>query len=173
MWKQFRDLFGSQKATLAELYRIRDRLECLETAPVPDLPVELESRISALVRRDGDLQDGIDRVGQAVTELSGHIDGFDDWRKDLVIAVSEGIERTDRAERRIQATVSRARRQLAKLGYEDPGLESEAVELQLVDGERSEKGELPAVPTPVGEDVSKPSSVRGVSIETMRRARGY
>lgn len=173
MFKRFRDLFGSQKATFDDLDRIRARVECLETTPPPDLPLALESRLEALSHRDGELQADIDQRAAGIESLADHIDGFDEWRKDLVIAVSEGIERTDRAERRIQATVSRARRQLAKLGYEDPGLESEAVELQLVDGERSEKGELPAVPTPVAEDVSKPSSVRGVSIETMRRARGY
>ena len=170
MWKPFRDLFGSNEATLAALAEIRDRVEHLETTPVPDLPAQVEARLSQLSRRDGELQTDIDTNGRDLIELTEHVDAHDDWRKEIVIAVSEGIERTDRAERRIKATVQRARKQLETLGYDDPGLEAEAVELRLLDGDGSEKSELPPVSTPVEESAS---SVRGVSAETMRRARGF
>ena len=170
MLTNLRDLFGSKKATLAALAEIRHRVECLETAPVPELPPAIDARLTALSRRDGELQTELDSDRSTIGELSDHIDGYDAWRKELVIAVSEGIERTDRAERRIKATVQRARKQLATLGYDDPGLEAEAVELRLIDGGGSDKSELPPVPTQVEESAS---SVRGVSAETMRRARGF
>jgi len=169
MLKDFRDLFGSKKATHAELDRIRARIERLETTPVPDLPTDVHARLTDLSRRDADLHDGIETNRENLDSLTEQVDSYDGWRKEIVIAVSEGIERTDRAERRIKATVQRARKQLETLGYDDPGLEAEAVELRLLDGEGSPKGELPTVPAPVEES----SSVRGVPAETMRRARGY
>ena len=173
MLKQFRDLFGSKEATLAALAEIRDRIERIETTPAPDLPSDVHSRLTALSRRDGELQTDLADVQDNHRDLVEHIDGLDHWRKEIVIAVSEGIERTDRAERRIKATVQRARKQLETLGYDDPGLEAEAAELRLIDGDGSPKGEVPTVPTPVEEPASASSSVRGVPAETMRRARGF
>ena len=173
MNRAFRDLFGPKKATLAALAEIRDRVERLETTPVPDLPPAIDARIDQLSRRDADLQEELDAHGTDLTELVAHVDGFDAWRKDLVIAVSEGIERTDRAERRIKATVQRARKQLETLGYDDPGLEAEAVELRLLDGGGSEKVGVPPVSTGVDEPPLESSSVRGVPAETLRRARGF
>jgi len=170
---RFRDLFGSNRATLAALAEIRDRVERLETTPVPDLPTDVHSRLTALSRRDADLQQDIETNGRDLTELSEHIDGYDAWRKELVIAVSEGIERTDRAERRVKATVARARKQLETLGYDDPGLEAEAVELRLLDGDGSATGGVSPVPAEVANAPEESSSVRGVPLETLKRARGY
>jgi len=173
MNKLFRDLFGSKQATLDAIERIQRRLERVESLPVPDLPPETVSRITALSRRDGELQSDVDDWGRELTELMEKVDEFDHFRKEIVIAVSEGIERTDRAERRIKATVARARGQLAKLGYDDPGLEAEATELRLIDGDGSEKSGVPPLPAPVAPVESGPSSVRGVPAETLKRARGY
>jgi len=173
MLESFRDLFGSKKATLAALAEIRDRVERLETAPVPDLPPAIDARLTQLSRRDGELQSDIDDRSRDLADLSEHVDGLDGWRKEIVIAVSEGIERTDRAERRIKATVQRARKQLEALGYDDPGLESEAVELRLIDGDGSGKGGVPPVSTGVDEPPQEHSSIRGVPAETLRRARGF
>ena len=173
MHKAFRDLFGSKKATLAALAEIRDRVERLETAPIPDVPLAIDDRLTALSRRDGDLLDALDTYVSDLNELSEQVDGVEAWRKEIVIAVSEGIERTERAERRIKATVQRARKQLAALGYVDDPLEAEAVELRLIDGERSTKSEVPSLPAPVENATPEGSSVRGVSAETLRRARGF
>jgi len=170
MHKSLRDLFGSRKATLAALAEIRDRVERLETTPAPDLPTDVPYRLTQLSRRDADLQDGVDTNAHNLNLLQENADGFDAWRKEIVIAVSEGIERTDRAERRIKATVQRARKQLETLGYVDDAVEAEAVELRLLDGDGSDQSEVPPVPAPVEESAS---SVRGVSAETMRRARGF
>jgi len=53
----------------------------------------------------------------------------------LTLAVAEGIQHVDRAERRIAGTVARARKLLAESGVESPGLEAEAYELRLLDGD--------------------------------------
>lgn len=173
MNRRFRDLFGPKKATLTALAEIRGRVERLETAPVPDLPPALDARLTQLSRRDGDLQGDVDGCEQRLSELTEHVDGLDGWRKEIVIAVGEGIERTDRAERRIKASVQRARKQLETLGYVDDGLESEAVDLRLIDGDGSGKGGVPPVPAEVADATPESSSVRGVPLETLKRARGY
>jgi len=173
MHRRFRDLFGRKDATLAALAEIRDRVERLETSPVPDLPPAIDARLTQLSRRDADLQDGVDTNAHNLGLLQENADGFDHWRKEIVIAVSEGIERTDRAERRIKATVQRARKQLETLGYVDDAVEAEAVELRLLDGEGSRSGEVPPVSTGVDEPSPESSSVRGVPLETLKRARGY
>jgi len=169
----FRDLFGSRAATLAALAEIRDRVERLETAPVPDLPQSIDARLTALSRRDAELDDSIHGVAAAIDPLSQEVDEMTAWRKEIVIAVSEGIERTDRAERRIKATVQRARRQLESLGYVDDPLEAEAVELRLIDGDRSGKDGVPPMSAEVANAEPESSSVRGVPLETLKRVRGY
>jgi len=173
MHRRFRDLFGRKEATLAALAEIRDRIERLETAPVPDLPPAIDARLTQLSRRDGELHTSIDSTHADVVELMEQVDGFDHWRKEIVIAVSEGIERTDRAERRIAATVQRARKKLEALGFTDDAVEAESVELRLLDGDGSEKSGVPAVSAEVANDEPEGSSVRGVPLETLKRARGY
>jgi len=62
----------------------------------------------------------------------------------LTLAVSEGIARTDRSEKRIQKTVTSARRLVRENGLEHAGIEAEFAELQPPDAEGSEP--LPALP---------------------------
>jgi len=64
----------------------------------------------------------------------------------LTLAVAEGIQHVDRAERRIAGTVARARKLLAESGVESPGLEAEAYELRLVDGDGSKEPRVQQVP---------------------------
>jgi len=87
----------------------------------------------------------------------------------LRMAVAEGIEHVERVERRIQATVRRARKELAEEGVEHPGLEAEASELQLIDGGGSDRAWVPPVPENVG---GAESSIPGVTQEQIRRVRG-
>jgi len=135
-----------------QLASILTRLEGLESAPRLPLHSELtEPRLDAL-------ETGFDRL-------------LSDF-KATNFAVSEGIERTDRSERRIHATIKRARKELGKLGYEDPGLEAEAHELRLIDGDGGADGGVPAVPTEVAEVESAPSSIPGVTAEQLRRRWG-
>lgn len=52
---------------------------------------------------------------------------------DQNLAIAEGIERVDRAERRVRSAVGRARKRMADLGYADDALEAEAESLRTVD----------------------------------------
>ncbi len=150
--------FGAGKAhqrldgVFEQLAGILARLDALESAPRLPLHAELtEPRLEAL-------ETGFDRL-------------LSDF-KATNFAVSEGIERTDRSERRIHATIKRARKELGKLGYEDPGLEAEAHELRLIDGDGGADGGVPAVPAEVAAVEQPASSIKGVSAETLRRRWG-
>jgi len=92
--------------------------------------------------------------------------------KELVLAVAEGIEKTNRAERRIRATVSRARKELAELGLEDPRVEAEAGEIRELDGGGVTPVTVPPMLEEVGAIAETPSSIKGVSQELIRRTRG-
>jgi hypothetical protein len=74
----------------------------------------------------------------------------DSWVRDaladLTIALSEGIEHVDRSERRVRAVVQSAKRRMAQAGYDDPGVDAEDSQLQLLDAERGEREELQPVP---------------------------
>jgi len=68
----------------------------------------------------------------------------------LKFAIAEGIERTDRAEKRVQKTVAGARRQLSEAGIDNAPLAAEAAELRSRDEEGSDHRELPPVLEGVG-----------------------
>jgi hypothetical protein len=74
----------------------------------------------------------------------------------LTRAVAEGIEHVDRSERRVRATVARARRELAESDHVSPGLEAEWHDLRDFDGEGSETVGVPPVRENVARDPSRP-----------------
>lgn len=84
-----------------------------------------------------------DALWKAVGELADRID-------EMRHAVAEGIERVDRSERRIKQTVRRAREKLADAGFTDDGVEAEAQQLQLLDGERGGEGGMPSMSEALG-----------------------
>jgi len=96
-----------------------------------------------------------DREIQAL--LAGHALKF----TELTLAIDHGISHVDRAQRRINATVQRARDQLAENGVESPGLEAEAADLRTVDGDGSGESELPALPEEV-ERIAAPFDTVGL-----------
>lgn len=103
---------------------------------------------------------GLEAVDVALTR---HSERIEETRR----AVSEGIERAERIERRIKGTVARA---VAEL--EDgvtPALQAEAEELGLFDGGGGAGRELSPVLPQVGGD--QESSVTGVTLEQLQRAR--
>lgn len=165
------NIFGSrrnaERIDVADAYLARldgrvERLEMAERSP-PDLG-PLRDRVAALVETD---RLRADQLGQLTLEL----EDLQGSHKDIVIAVSEGIERTDRAERRIKATVKRARAELAERGLLDPGIESEDHELREVDGKGGRRDGLLPVPVAVVPVEETPSPIRGVSMETLRKVR--
>jgi len=133
-------------ALTAELAEIRDRIEAVETAPTP--PPWL-SRVNAELSA---ISPEIEKVRGSQGILEDRIAEIEADRKDLVLAIAEGIEKVERAERRIKAAVQRARRQLADSGIIDDGLEAENADLQLVDGGRSEPEEVQPVHVDVETD---------------------
>ena len=158
-----------------------ERLEALETAPRhyidPDsfsqVCVDLRGLVDALERFEKLSQNNAATIGSQFQTIADQIEEIQNDREDLVLAISEGIERTDRAERRVQGSIRRARKELKSRGYEDPGLEAEAREFSNVDENGSQPSELPDVPAPVEPDGDAPSSVRGVSIALLQRLRGF
>jgi len=151
-----RGMWGYRK----QLDGIVARLEALQTAQVPS----------------ADRSEELDRVTQLTDDyraLAQDVATIENQFKDVLQAVAEGIERTDRAERRIAQTVKRARKELKEAGLEDPGLEAEAEQLRHSNGERGPRDGLRAVPSSVVAPQEEASSVKGVSVEVLQRARGF
>lgn len=149
-------MFGFMKA----LAGIEARLEAIQTAQVPA----------------ADRIDESDRVTQLTDELRAlavDVETIEHKFTDVVQAVAEGIERTERAERRIQQTVKRARKELKEAGLEDPGLEAEDAQLRSSNGERGLGDGLRQVPASVVAPEAEVSSVKGVTVEVLQRARGF
>lgn len=84
---------------------------------------------------DAPLWDAIDKLREA-------IDG-------QRLAIAEGIERVDRAERRVQQSVRRARARLREHGVEDDGVEAEFAQLRFLDGTGGGEGGVQPVHDPV------------------------
>lgn len=161
-WRFPAALRASQEA----VHSIFGRLDDLESAPRPIADLQgLEATIHGYDREFRELLHHVRRLEEDVAALQGQA-------KDFTFALAEGIERTDRAERRIAATVKRARDKLAESGFTDAGLDAEADGLQLVDGERSEDVRVQGVPAEVAAAAGDSSSVKGVPLSTMRRLRG-
>ena len=152
MWSPNRDTRRALDALREQLGGYLARLERVESAPTPgDRVANLEELASAQERELEVQQQKI---------------------KDLTFAVSEGIERTDRAERRIRNAIQRARKELAARGFDDPGLEAEDHELRVVDGDGGGDRGVPAVSEEVAEVEPAPSSIPGVSADQLRRRWG-
>jgi len=118
----------------------------------PAAPQEHPDTISALGDLRGDLQ--VERI---------RIDT-------LRLAVSDGIERVSRAEKRVAKTVQGARKLLREHGLEHPGLEAEAEEILPLDVEGSQPELVLEVPEAVEHDGS--TGFPGISrseLENLRR----
>jgi len=111
-------------------------------------------KIEAGIRSDGTAS-----LQAALKALEASQDGLHDRHTDLVeridrltLALAEGIEKVERKERRIDAVIGRARKELKDSGLESPALEAEAHELRIVHGTGSEESGMP----PVREEVEEP-----------------
>lgn len=92
------------------------------------------------------------------------LDGIDRDLAALVLAVSDGIARTDRAEKRIRKTVTSAKRLLAESGLEHAALEAEHDELREPDDEALQEVPLLALSPPVARGRT---GIPGLSPETL------
>jgi len=162
----FRDLFG--------IFGKKERLESHLTparlhADLLDLHTEIVSLWASWKANDESLH----VTDQVAGTQEQAIETLTRTMAETREAVAQGIQHVDRSERRIKATVTRARKQLKELGYEDPGLEAESADLQLVDDSGSEEVGVPPVQSDVAEPAKEASSVRGVTLDQLRRVRGY
>jgi len=137
----------------------------------------IEGRLEILEASTG--MDGVASLEAALKALEASYDGLHDRNIDLVarmdrltLGVAEGIEKVERKEKRIDAVIGRARKELADVGLESPGLEAEVDDLRLVDAGRSEGQGVQPVREEVAGYGDTPSSIPGVSVEQLRRIRG-
>lgn len=173
MWKSSERVSKAERAVTgvevrlgqleAILDRIQARLDRIESAKTP---AEDFVSLRTIVATNAE------EVSERLGAQAAVINDLDAWKKEIVHAVSEGIERTDRAERRVKASIARARKSLREHGLESDALESEAHELRLYDGGGGEQGELLNVPGGVAPDGNESSSIPGVPLAALRRAHG-
>ncbi len=118
--------------TSGVIWWVSSRSQGPDTAPAP--PYDDRAVLTALDTHDGRL-----------TALQTAMQSLADAIGDQNLAISEGIERTERAERRVRASVTRARARMADLGYVDEGLEAEAHDIRPLDVAERPAEELPPV----------------------------
>lgn len=150
----------TEQARQEAILSIYTRLEELESAPSPEdhqpyidrLDAILENHTGRLASQRETL-DGLHNnflgLLTRMVDAEGILEGLRREIKDQTHAISEGIERTARAERRVAATVSRARKELEGRGFTDPGLDAEDKELRVVDGAGGAPVGLQAMPEAV------------------------
>jgi len=156
----------AREARERQLHEILERLDRLETDPIP--PKMPEAMQQIIVGLGSDWQ----KTSKQITDLLEDVDALAQAHKDIVIAVAEGIERVDRSERRIQGTIKRAQKKLADHGFVDEGLDAEVDQLQLIDGDRGKEPGVQPVRDEVASVKETPSSIEGVTLEQLRKARG-
>jgi len=158
-----------KKALEKTLWDFRADVAELQSRPVPE---DWRPDVMAVEGNLAALTVTVDSI-TLPQELIERIDSLEAKNKEMTFAVAEGIERTARAERRIGQTIARARAELQKRGFTDPGIEAEDRHLRLVNAEGGDGGGVSDVPEEVAEPTGTPSSVRGVSVEQLRAARGF
>jgi len=118
----------------------------------------IESRIAALGALGAATEDArrlaLEAVAQA-QDVHATCSTHEQRLNHMTLAVAEGIQHVDRAEKRINGAVTRARRQLREAGLEHPGLEAEAADLHVVHGGGGEEVRLPPVPAEMDEAVGE------------------
>ena len=144
-----------------DLFEVLVRVGNLETG-IAELLEQRESEVRLL-----------SEWASTIQSLQLELAALSSWRTEITSAVAEGIQRVDRSERRIKATVRRAKAQLASLGLEDEGIDAEARELGIPDDDGGGARRLPPVQEAVVDPENAPSSVPGVTQGQLRRARGY
>ena len=148
------------------------RIETAAREP-PDVTA-IEERLAAQDASAEEVRASLEELRtDGLSALVTRADLVDRRLNEMLQALAEGIERVDRSERRIRATVARAQKKLEEAGYEDAGVEAEVAGLQLVDVRGSEDVAMRVVPEDVETDADSPSSIPGVSAETLAKARGY
>lgn len=113
----------------------------------------------------GDLKvDRVEGLSEILRQHEADIRLLREEYSNLRAAVADGIEHEERREKRIKATVARARKQLEEFNLGDPALEAEAAHLRPEDADGSGEGEVPPLSEDLVEfDEDAASSVPGVT----------
>jgi len=107
---------------------------------------------------------------EMLLDLARSIDRNEGRIESLTLAVSDGIQRSDRAEKRIQKTVASAKRKLDAGGVEHAGLDAEFEALPQADGDPRPPDQLHIVPENV--ERSRSTGIPGLSPETLDQMMG-
>lgn len=108
-------------------------------------------------------QDSVDlapiesRLTEHAATINGSVESIRDLEEKIReqnLAIAEGIERVDRAERRVRESVRRAQKRMADLGYVDEGIEAEAAGLRAIDEADGADAGVP----PLQQDVGSPGA---------------
>lgn len=159
----FRTMLGSLSRAIAAICAVPEQLRALNDGTqgrLGDIQEALEG-IKLLEATAPELVDD-----PRIAALALRID-------ELTSAVSEGILRVQRSENRVRAIVQGARRELAEQGFEHAGVEAELEQLRIEDGNSGEPQPVPAVPASVEDVTQVASSIPGVTLAEVRKARGY
>ena len=153
---------------------------------------ELDARVRLLEAVQDTLRDTVGHPppGATVPDLTDDVSALTgqvldnaraitDLRADVSLlrtAVAEGIAHEERREKRIQATVRRARKELASHGFEDPGLEAEFEGLAIVEDEQTDPDQVdwneePDDVVDVDESAQVPG-MQGITYGDLKRLRG-
>jgi len=97
--------------------------------------------------------------------LEAEADVYDVRFESLTLAVSDGIARSDRAEKRVQRTVTTARRQIREAGLENAGIEAEFDQLRDSDADPIEEAQVLEVSESVAPN--RNTGIPGMSSETL------
>jgi len=100
-------------------------------------------------------------IREGISLLVSRVDANERGIDSLKLAVSDGIERVNRAEQRVQKTVASARRLVAANGLEHAGIEAEAAELAERNDEPEVSEDVP--PLQLKLESPRPSGVPGIS----------
>ena len=146
-------LFWVLRYSNQSLARLVDRPQTEPTPPYDDQPVRAE-------------------IADLRKAIASDLEEMADRMKAQTLAIAEGIERVDRSERRVDATVQRAQKKFAAAGHEDIAVEAEAEGLRLLHGDGIGTGEVQAVQPRVDNPGDQPSSVPGITVAQLQKVRG-
>jgi hypothetical protein len=107
---------------------------------------------------DTAVRSALDVHDDRLSGLQDSIQELADAVRNQNIAIAEGIERTDRAERRVRAAVGRAKARMDAAGFHDEALAAEAESLQLEHGAGREQQRLQDMQPDMGGDQSRDMS---------------
>lgn len=117
---------------------------------------------ATIFRRSFDAREVLDSTSPdpLAVAMAAEIERIDARLEDFTLALANGIDHVDRAEKRVRSVVTAAKARYERSGYSDPGIDAEEAQLPLVDAGLSPQEEVPPV-QPVMESDSPWRTVPG------------